>query len=364
MSSTATKTISFARGVPSFDLIPAAELKTAIAKGLEADGPGVLFYGDAAGYRPLREWVAGRYGGTPERVLLTNGSLQGLAFLAEHLFASSGGRAVVEAPTYDRAILTLRRFGATVEALELQPDGIDVDALEALCVSGRVPGLLYVISSFQNPAGVTTSEPKRRRIVELAGRYGFWVLEDDPYGELRFAGSPLPSMFSLDVSGRVLYSTSFTKTVAPGLRTGALILPAELHAALRKLALDTYIAPGHFAEAALLSYCSSGEFDRGLARIRPLLAERCAAMDAALTSYVGDRGIWRAPEGGYFFWARLPGVDTDALLKRATEAGVPFVAGSSCYSDGQSGRDELRLAFASATPVDIDEGINRLAQLI
>ena len=364
MSSTALKTISFARGVPSFDLIPVAELKTAIIEGIEADGPGVLFYGDAAGYAPLREWVAGRYGGSADRVLLTNGSLQGLAFLAEHLFASSGGRAVVEAPTYDRAILTLRRFGATVDAIELQDDGLDVAALEAMCGSGRVPGLVYVISSFQNPGGVTTSEAKRRRIVELSAEYGFWVLEDDPYGELRFSGASIPSMLSMDGAGRVIYSTSFTKTVAPGLRSGALILPPELHAPLRKLALDTYIAPGHFAEAALSSYCRAGEFDRGLERIRPLLAERCAAMAGALATYVGERGIWTAPEGGYFFWVRLPGIDTDALLRQAAGAGVPFVAGNSCYGDGTSGRDELRLSFASATPADIDEGIRRLAELL
>jgi 2-aminoadipate transaminase len=364
MSSTALKTISFARGVPSFDLIPADELRSAIVEGLEADGPGVLFYGDAAGYAPLRTWVAARYGGTADRVLLTNGSLQGLAFLAEHLFSSSGGRAVVEAPTYDRAILILRRFGATVEPIELQEDGLDVDALAAMCESGRVPGLVYVISSFQNPGGVTTSEAKRRRLVGLAAEHGFWLLEDDPYGELRFSGEPIPSMFSMDEAGRVIYSTSFTKTVAPGLRSGAMILPPELHAPLRKLALDTYIAPGHFAEAALAAYTKAGEFDRGLERIRPLLAERCAAMDAALTAYVGGRGVWVAPEGGYFFWVRLPGVDTDDLLARATTAGVPFVAGSSCYGDGTSGRDELRLSFASALPADIDEGIRRLAELL
>jgi 2-aminoadipate transaminase len=200
--------------------------------------------------------------------------------------------------------------------------------------------------------------------VALAAEHGFWLLEDDPYGELRFAGEPIPTMFSMDEAGRVIYATSFTKTVAPGLRSGAMILPPELRAPLRKLALDTYIAPGHFAEAALAAYAKAGEFDRGLERIRPLLAERCAAMAAALTTYVGDRGTWTTPEGGYFFWVRLPGVDTDDLLRRATEAGVPFVAGSSCYGDGASGRDELRLSFASAVPTDIDEGIRRLAGLL
>ena len=173
-----------------------------------------------------------RYGdGDAGRVLCTNGSLQGLALLAEAMFAGSGGRAIVEAPTYDRAILILRRFGATVEAVDLQPDGLDVDAIEAACAAGRVPGLVYTIPNFQNPGGMTLSRAKRERLVALARRHGFLVLEDDPYGELRFDGTDEPRLFALDEgAGNVIYSTSFTKTVAPGLRTGAMVLPPQLHA--------------------------------------------------------------------------------------------------------------------------------------
>ncbi len=212
------RVISFARGVPSPDLLPVAELASAAQRALEQDPAGALAYGDGAGYPPLRQWIASRYGdGDAGRVLCTNGSLQGLAFLAEALFAGSGGRAIVEAPTYDRAILILRRFGATVEAVDLHADGLDVDAIEAACEAGRVPGLVYTIPNFQNPGGVTLSLAKRERLVALARAHGFLVLEDDPYGELRFDGTDEPRLFALDEgAGNVIYSTSFTKTVAPG----------------------------------------------------------------------------------------------------------------------------------------------------
>jgi DNA-binding transcriptional MocR family regulator len=149
-------TISFARGVPSADLLPVDELKDAIARAMEKDATGMLLYGDPMGYMPLREWVGKRWNHDPAGVFVTNGSLQAFAFLAEVLFAGSGGRAAVEAPTYDRTILTLKRFGATVEAYPLLEDGIDVDALEAAIKAGKAPGLVYIIPNFQNPAGNVT----------------------------------------------------------------------------------------------------------------------------------------------------------------------------------------------------------------
>ena len=360
---TPDRVISFARGVPSPDLLPVSQIAAAAARALAEDPAGSLAYGDGAGYGPLREWVAGRHGGTAATVLLTNGSLQGLAFLAETLFAGSGGRAVVEAPTYDRAILILRRFGATVETVDLQPDGLDVDALEAMCRAGRVPGLVYTIATFQNPGGVTLSLAKRERLVALARVYGFLVLEDDPYGELRFAGQDLPTMRSLEGGEHVLYSTSFTKTVAPGVRSGAMILPPTLHARLRKLAIDTYIGPSMLTESTVYRYCAAGAFEPGVARMRAALKERCDALGDALDRHLGDRVRYVRPEGGYFLWIELPGVDADALADRAEAAGVPVVKGSTCYPDGR-GREALRLAFSACPAADMDAGVARLAALL
>ncbi len=357
------RVISFARGVPSADLLPVAQIAAATARALAEDPAGTLAYGDGAGYGPLREWVAARYGGTAGNVLLTNGSLQGLAFLAETLFAGSGGRAVVEAPTYDRAILILRRFGATVETVDLQPDGLDVDAIEAMCVAGRVPGLVYTIATFQNPGGATLSRAKRERLVALATTYGFLVLEDDPYGELRFSGEDLPSMYSLEGGTQVLYSTSFTKTVAPGVRSGAMILPSALHARMRKLAIDTYIGPSMLAESTVYRYCAAGEFEPGVERMRGALRERCHSLTAALDRHLARRVRYVRPEGGYFLWIELPGVDADAVADHADTAGVPVVKGSTCYPDGR-GREALRLAFSACPAADMDEGVARLAALV
>jgi DNA-binding transcriptional MocR family regulator len=357
--------ISFARGVPSPDLLPVLELAAAAQRALDQDPAGALAYGDGAGYAPLRQWVAARYGdGDSGRVLCTNGSLQGLAFLAETMFAGSGGRAIVEAPTYDRAILILRRFGATVEAVDLQPDGLDVDAIEAACEAGRVPGLVYTVPNFQNPAGTTLSRAKRERLVALARAHRFLVLEDDPYGELRFEGTDEPRMFALDEgAGNVIYSTSFTKTVAPGIRTGAMVLPPALHASIRKLAIDTYIGPTMLSEAIIAEYCAAGNFDPGVARMRAALHGRRDALVAALDTHFGARARYVAPEGGYFLWVNLPGIDADALADAAEAAGVPVVKGSTCFTDGR-GRDALRLAYSACPADDMDEGVARLASLL
>jgi len=359
----APRTISFARGVPSADLLPVEELRTAAVKALTDDPAGALAYGDAAGYRPLREWVAARYGGSADRVLLTNGSLQGLAFLAEALFAGSGGKALVEAPTYDRAILILKRFGATVSAVRLETDGVDVDAIGRRCASGDVPGLVYVIPNYQNPGGVTLARAKREQLVALANEHGFLLLEDDPYGELGFEGVPEPRLLSLDPGQQVIFATSFTKTVAPGVRTGAMILPERLFGKIRKLALDTYIGPNHLAEATVFAYCAAGEYEPGLERMRAALRQRRDALVAAVERHLGSRAGYVTPSGGYFLWLHLPGVDCDVIAERAEAAGVPVVKGSSCFIDG-GGREAIRLAYSACRPGDIDEGIARLASLL
>lgn len=357
------KTISFARGVPSPDLLPAHEIGLAVQRALENDPTGALAYGAPEGYRPLREWFARRYDVAVERVIVTNGSLQGVALLAEHLFAGKGGDAIVEAPTYDRTILLLKRFGATVEALTLSPDGIDVAALEARCRSRRVPRLVYVIPNFQNPAGVTTNRVTRERLVALATEYDFLLLEDDPYRDVRFEGADEPTMLSMDRGERVIHATSMTKTVAPGVRVGALILPSALWGPIRQLANDTFIAPGHLAQAAVAEYCSAGYYEPGLVRVRARLRERRDAMVGALERHLGGRVQYVQPSGGYFLWIRLAGVDADRVAVDAERAGVPVVRGSSCYPDGR-GKDELRLAFSAVSPGDIAEGIARLADLV
>src|SRR5947209_2079828 len=233
-------TISFARGVPAPECLPVDELADCARVALERDGRTILSYGPSPGYGPLREWIAERHAVDPGRVFLTNGSLQGFVFLAQQL--APGKRVLVERPTYDRPLKILRELGADVVGLHCDDDGLDPDALEQALADGDRPAFLYLIPTFQNPSGRTLGEERRRRIVELAREHDLLVLEDDPYGLVRFEGAPLPSLLELS-GGATGYSSSFSKTIAPGLRVGWFVLPEALAREIELTATSTYITP-------------------------------------------------------------------------------------------------------------------------
>src|SRR3954462_12886785 len=218
-------TISFARGVPAPECLPDHELADCARAALERDGKTILSYGPSPGYAPLRQWIADRHGVGPGRVFITNGSLQGFVFLAQRL--APGKRVLVELPTYDRPLKILRELGADVELLECDDEGLDPEALERALANGPAPAFLYLIPTFQNPSGRTLSEERRRRIVELAAEHDLLVLEDHPYGLVRSDAEPLPSLFDLS-EGNVAYSSSFSKTIAPGLHVGWFVFPEKL----------------------------------------------------------------------------------------------------------------------------------------
>jgi len=352
-------TISFARGIPAPECLPVEELADCARAAIERDGRTVLSYGAAGGYLPLREWLGERHSVDSKRVVLTNGSLQGFAFLAER-FAGER-RFLVEAPTYDRPLKILRDRGADVVAIPQDDDGLDVDALaEEL---GRGPALLYTIPTFQNPSGRTLTLERRRRIAELATAHDLLVYEDDPYGLVRFEGEAQPSLLELAGGERVLYGSSFSKTIAPGVRVGYFVLPEELAAELEAMAVSTYITPVLLAEATVYEFLSRGAFEPNLERVRGLLRERRDAMLGALESELGGRGSWSRPEGGYFLWLDL-GVDTTELLGRAEAAGVTFVRGTDFFLPGEGGERSARLAFSFVSPAEISEGVARLAALV
>src|SRR6478736_9946276 len=279
----AVTAIPFTRGVPSADMLPVADLEQAAVTALREDGARALAY-SPGGYMPLREWIGERHRVDPARVLLVNGSLQGVAFLAQHLFLGRGGVAITEDPTYDRTRISLRTFGAEVVAVPVTPAGVDVDALEQT-LAQRPARMLYLIPTFQNPSGVSLPEPGRPRVVELARRHEVLVVEDDPYGLLRFEGEPAPTLHELDGGDNVVYSCSFTKTVAPGIRTGYLVLPARMSDAMARLSENTLIAPNTFAEAALAAYCRAGRFEPNVERATAALRQRRDAMEAALREH-------------------------------------------------------------------------------
>jgi DNA-binding transcriptional MocR family regulator len=352
--------ISFARGVPSPECLPVEELADCARAAIERDGTTVLSYGPGGGYAPLREWIAARHGVDPSRVVITSGSLQGFVFLAEHL-VRPGARVLVEAPTYDRPLKILRRLGAEIVGLEMDDDGLVVEALEEALVGGEQPAFHYTIATYQIPSGRTLSAERRRRVAELAAEHELLVLEDDPYGLVRYEGEASPTIFELEGGDRVAYASSFSKTIAPGVRVGYFVLPPSLAAEIEALAVSTYISPPFMTQATVHEFVRRGNFEPNLVRVRDLLRRRRDAMLEALEQHMPDGTAWSRPEGGYFIWLDLPQEAPE--LARAEAAGVTFVKGTDFFADGR-GAQSLRLAFSYVSPEEIGEGIARFSGLL
>lgn len=353
-------TISFARGAPSADIIPAEAVREAAARALESDWQRALSYGTGKGHPGLCEWIAELHGVDPAQVMVTNGSMEGAALLFRH-YVSAGDRVVVEQPTYDRTLLLLRQAGAELVPAVLEADGVDVDAVAVACEAGA-PKLAHVIPNFHNPAGCTLSAEKRRRLVELAAEHGFWLFEDDPYRLVSFGRSAGETMLETDAAGRVIHASSFSKTVSPGVRVGYLVGPEAEIAALAKRASENYISPNMLAESVVWELCRSGALERNIEKVNAALAERRDALVEALRKKIPEADFV-VPEGGYFLWLALDDdVDTTALLARAKDEDVAFVAGPDFMIEG--GEHELRLSFASVPADQVAEGVDRIARAL
>ena len=351
--------ISFARGAPSLDIIDVEGLKAAADRAFTNDPAGSFAYGTSVGYKPLRAWIAERHGVAEEQVLVTNGSMQADAFLFDTL-VQPGDTVVVERPSYDRTLLSLKGRDADLQAVPLAEDGVDVEAMAALLAGGTKVSLAHLIPNFQNPAGYSLSGQKRRALVALAREYEFTIFEDDPYVELRFSGERQPTMLSLSTAGEVVYASSFSKTVCPGIRVGYLVGPAEVIATIAKLATGTYISPNMVAQSIVNEFVRGGSFDTSIATVKTALAERAERLCAGLREHIPDAQFVE-PEGGYFLWVTLPeNVDGDALFTAAAERGVQIVKGSDFLLD--DAKNAIRLAYSGVTPEEIDEGVRRLAE--
>ena len=352
------KPISFARGAPSLDIIDVDGLRAAAQQAFAEDPAGATAYGTAVGYPRLREWIADFHQVDVSQVMVTNGSMQADAFLFDALVEPQDA-VIVERPTYDRTLLSLRGRGADVRAVELEADGIDVAAVERVLVAGARPRLAHIIPNFQNPAGCTLSEAKRHALLQLAKRFEFTIFEDDPYAALRFEGAPLPRMVSLDPE-RVVYASSFSKTVCPGIRVGYLVGPSELIARVVKIATGTYISPNMVSQAIVHQFCVSGFLDKSIETVKQALRERAQTLCECLRRELPDARFVE-PQGGYFLWLELPrGTDVEALQTAAADRGVQFVKGSDFVLEGAE--SSLRLAYSGVTPAEIEEGVKRLAE--
>jgi 2-aminoadipate transaminase len=353
------ETISFARGAPSLDIVDVEGLREAARLAFDNDPAGTTAYGTSVGYVPLREYIAGQHGVEVDQVLVTNGSMQADAFLFQ-ILVQAGDAVVVESPTYDRTLLNLRGRGADIHMIELQTDGIAVDALERALRDGLRPALAHVIPNFQNPAGYTLSGPKRAKLLDLAAEFDFTLFEDDPYISIRFEGEGLPTMVSQDGAGKVVYASSFSKTVCPGIRVGYLVGPAAVIKQIQGVATNTYISPNMVAQSIVNQFCRSGRIDLAIETVKNALRERRDTLVAALERDLPE-ARFAPPEGGYFMWVELPeGVNVSELEIAAKDRGVIFVKGTDFLLEG--GENTLRLAYSGVTPAQIDEGVSRLAE--
>jgi DNA-binding transcriptional MocR family regulator len=348
------KTISLSRGVPSSDLLAVTAIADAAHDAVLDDPDLALAYGSATGHPALRAWFAELLGVDVDRVLLTNGSLQGLAFLAPQL-AGPADWIAIEAPTYDFSLRRLRSTGARLVGIPVERDGLDVEGLERRIAADGPPACCYTIPTFHNPTGSTMAADKRHGLLALAREHDFRVVEDDPYRLLSFEGEPPPTLLSADPE-RVIHLSTLSKTVAPGLRCGALVLPPELFARTAEIAQDTYLAPGHLAQATAARYVRSPAFAAGVANA---VAELRIRRDRLLAGLRRLGLPCDTPAGGYFAWPRVPGVDADELARAAGRAGLEVMPGTRFFL-GEGGDQRLRLTWAAAGPAEIDDAVERL----
>lgn len=356
----ALEPINFTRGVPANESFPLEELADATQAVLKSHGPAILQYGPAAGFAPLRQWLAEWQGVQENQVLTGNGSLELVEFLCRSLL-KPGDVVFTESPTYDRSILIFKRHGANVTGIPLANDGPDIAALEA-ALKKTVPKFFYVIADFQNPAGATCSAEKRKQIAELARQYNFIVLEDAPYRMLRYRGTDQPTIFSF-APELTLHMSSFTKLIAPGVRVGFMLGDPAKIAAIAKVAEDTYISPGYFAHGVTWEWCRRGLLPPQIEMLKALYGARLKACLDALTKEMPEAKATR-PDGGFFISLTLPeGTSTTKVRTAAAKRNLNLADGLAFFPNG-GGERFLRLPFCALTPEQIEEGVKRLAETV
>jgi 2-aminoadipate transaminase len=359
--------LSFAGGLPAPELFPLEAIAEAHAEVLATEGRAALQYSTTEGFGPLREWICGHLQkrgrvANADQVLITNGSQQGIDLVAKVLL-DPGDLVVVENPSYLAALQTFGAFEAKFATVGSDDQGMRTDDLERLLATHK-PKLVYVVANFQNPKGTTLSLERRRELVRLAQRHRFLILEDDPYGELRFTGDHLPSLAAFDDEGVVVSLGTFSKTLAPGLRLGWVVGPRDFVRSLTIAKQSTDLHTATLAQRAVAKLLTRFDYNAHLESLRPVYGARANAMLDALKLHMPAGTRWTTPEGGMFLWVELPaGLSGDALLPRAIEQKVAFVPGSPFFANNP--RPEfLRLNYSNRPPDLITEGMRRLGAVI
>ncbi|NNB88239.1 PLP-dependent aminotransferase family protein [Corallococcus exiguus] len=359
--------LSFAGGLPAPELFPLDAIAKAFEETFAREGRPALQYSTTEGFAPLREWISSHLArkGThvhADQVLITSGSQQGLDLVGKVLL-DPGDLVVVEDPSYLAALQTFGGYEVEFATVRSDDAGMDTDDLAAL-LKKRVPKLLYVIPNFQNPKGTTLSLERRKALVRLAQEHRFIILEDDPYGELRFKGVHLPSLASMDDQGVVLSLSTFSKTLAPGLRLGWVTGPRPLLKSLTIAKQATDLHTATLAQRATALLLETFDYAGHIQALMPVYAERANAMLAALEAHMPKGTKWTRPDGGMFLWVELPqGLDAATLLPRAVEQKVAFVPGAPFFANDQKPQF-MRLNYSNRPPDLINEGMRRLGSVI
>jgi 2-aminoadipate transaminase len=359
--------ISFAGGLPNPELFPVDRFEDAASKVLARRGSESLQYSSSEGLYTLREWICERYRKryglelSPDNVLITTGSQQGLD-LAGKVLVEEGDTVVMERPGYLGAIQAFSLYTASIKQVQLEGEGPDLEALERALESGR-SSLYYAIPNFQNPSGISYSLEKRKAVARLCDRYGVVLLEDDPYGELRFEGTHL-SPIGLLGGGQGIMLGTLSKVAAPGLRIGWMVATEEIMERLliAKQAADLHTST--FTQHLAWQYLSDNDLDRHIGAIRDVYRSQAQCMVRMLGIHFPEEAKFTTPTGGMFLWVTLPeGCSSMELFDRAIEKGVAFVPGEPFYVDG-GGTNTMRLNFSNADEKVIEEGIRRLGKCL
>jgi 2-aminoadipate transaminase len=365
--------VSFAAGYPDPASFPWEELREIARELLSGSDSQVLQYGPTRGYAPLLEAIvpvlaARQITATPEQLLMTSGSQQGIDLIGRVLI-TPGDVVLVELPAYTGAISAFRNAQAQLVGVKQDEDGINLEDLDEVCLrerrAGRRVNLLYLVPNFHNPAGLLLGLEKRRRLVEWAERRNMLIVEDDPYGSLYFddvaSAGDTRAIRAMDANGRVIYLSTFSKTLAPGFRVGWMVAPAALADRFETAKQSVDLMTGSLDQRIVHEAVRRGTLERLAPSLRDLYRGKRDVMEHALRAALGDQLRWPAPKGGFFLWATLPpGIDDVTLLARALEQKLVFVIGSAFYVDG-TGHDKIRISFSAPTAEQIREGVRRLA---
>ncbi len=360
--------ISFASGIGDANLFPAEDFRKVLQTVMRRDGIATLDYGERNGHAPLRESIAHILASQglqtrPENILITAGSQQALSLVSQILL-KPGDIMLVESPTYSGALDLFRALDFQVVGIPVDGQGMQVDGLEKLLQQYH-PKLIYTIPNFHNPTGTCLNGPRRRQLLVLADRYNVPILEDDFVGDLRYEGRTQPALKALDPGGRVIYVSTFSKMLMPGLRVGFLVAEGPVYDCLVNFKRVNDLATSTLIQRALEAYVTVGRYQAHLRRSCQIFRRRRDAMISAIKRYLPAGVRFDPPQGGLFIWLQLPGdLDSQKLLPLGWEEGVDFASGNGFFPDGTSGENWLRLNFVAQPSDQIDEGIKRLGKAI